>query len=92
MCEPPHIDGICIILIYFLRYWDHVGGESLDAALAAAAPFARFIVSSLYLKENTKTPKLNCDPQIVGLISGYNSQHAPLKVFVKLLETGTKIG
>lgn len=27
------------------RYWDNVGGETLDAALAAAAMNARFIVS-----------------------------------------------
>lgn len=26
-------------------YWDHVGGDSLDCALEAAAHFARFVVS-----------------------------------------------
>ena len=31
----------------FRRYWDHVGGETLDLALGAAAPFARFIVSTI---------------------------------------------
>lgn len=30
-------------------YWDHVGGESLDAALEASAPSARFIVSETHL-------------------------------------------
>lgn len=29
-----------------VRYWDHVGGESLDLALEASAPFARFVVST----------------------------------------------
>lgn len=27
------------------RYWDNVGGETLEAALGAAAKHARFIVS-----------------------------------------------
>jgi NADPH-dependent curcumin reductase CurA len=30
------------------RYWDNVGGETLDAALLNAAVGARFIVSIIY--------------------------------------------
>lgn len=30
---------------FLYRYWDNVGGETLEAALEAAATYARFIVS-----------------------------------------------
>ena len=33
------------IYVHHIRYWDNVGGESLDAALEYAARYARFIVS-----------------------------------------------
>ena len=39
---------LLVVLMAYLRlkrYWDHVGGQSLDLALGAAAPFARFVVS-----------------------------------------------
>jgi NADPH-dependent curcumin reductase CurA len=33
------------VIDFLHRYWDNVGGETLEAALAAAAMNARFIVS-----------------------------------------------
>ena len=34
-------------LTVYASYWDNVGGESLDAALANAAKYARFLVRLL---------------------------------------------
>jgi len=36
------------VIDFLYRYWDNVGGEALDAALAAAAKNARFIVSATH--------------------------------------------
>lgn len=38
--------AICPFLIFFHSYWDNVGGETLDHALAAAHLNGRFIVRS----------------------------------------------
>ncbi|TDL20588.1 NAD-P-binding protein [Rickenella mellea] len=37
-------------------YWDHVGGETLDAALDAAAHFARFVECGM-MSQNNATPE-----------------------------------
>ena len=37
--------SVCLNLIWLLSYWDNVGGETLDNALEASAPFAHFVVS-----------------------------------------------
>lgn len=34
-----------MVVDFLYRYWDNVGGETLEAALGAAAKNARFIVS-----------------------------------------------
>ena len=48
MCVPPlSYSALLCVLIWIddaHRYWDNVGGESLEAALDAAAWHARFIV------------------------------------------------
>lgn len=36
---------VVMVVDFLYRYWDNVGGETLEAALGAAAKNARFIVS-----------------------------------------------
>ena len=43
-CVSSETDKMCVC-----RYWDNVGGETLDAALVNASVGARFIVSIPYL-------------------------------------------
>ena len=44
MCMLTHLTKMTMV-DFLHRYWDNVGGETLEAALGAAAKHARFIVS-----------------------------------------------
>ena len=61
------------------RYWDNVGGETLDAALAAAAEHARFIVSPTTIFVLSLFHAF----QECGMISGYNTKPYPMLVSIR---------
>ena len=46
LCQPESVSDKLFLVLS--RYWDNVGGETLDAALMNAATGARFIVSISY--------------------------------------------